>query len=307
LSSLSGNAHAAAASMTFDSIDMGRRALSSRFAGFSEYSTRTGAWTQALGRGGQGGFVGDDLSVDGWMLGRDQRLGDHAVAGFAFGETRAHDTLGDDRERSRDRQTQARLYAGSLHGDAYLLGQLGAGHFERNIERRLFTGADALPGVSSRYGGDYFTANVEAGYRLRVGDGDVVPYLGMEHARLRSDGFLEDGADGFGLQGSGWTSSRTQAIAGFRASRDWQGLSVHGYAEWQQALAADGLEAQAGFVGADAWAPLTGLQPARSGGLYGLGVSAWLSRNSMLGVGYDQRFGPRGDARMVSMRYVLGF
>src|SRR5690606_21787898 len=47
LSSLSGNAHAAAASMTFDSIDMGRRALSSRFAGFSEYSTRTGAWTQA--------------------------------------------------------------------------------------------------------------------------------------------------------------------------------------------------------------------------------------------------------------------
>ncbi|HZW17377.1 MAG TPA: S8 family serine peptidase [Luteimonas sp.] len=307
LSSLSGNAHAAAASMTFDSIDLGRRALSSRFADFAGRPDRAGAWTQVLGRGGQGGFIGDDFSVDGWMLGRDRRIGDRAVAGFAFGETRAHDALGDDRERSRDRQTQGRLYAGSLLGDGYLLGQLGTGHFDRNIERQLFTGEDRRPGVSSRYGGDYFTANVEAGYRLRAGGGELVPYLGMEHARLRSDGFLEQGADGFGLQGNGWTSSRTQAIAGFRAGYDWRGLDVHGYAEWQQTLAADGLEAQAGFVGADAWAPLPGLQPARSGGLYGLGVSAWLSRNSVLGLGYDQRFGPRGDARTVSMRYVLGF
>ena len=64
---------------------------------------------------------------------------------------------------------------------------------------------------------------------------------------------------------------------------------------------------QASFVGVDAWAPLAGLQPARSGGLFGVSVESWLSRNTRVSFGYDQRVGPRGDLHQVALRYVSAF
>ncbi|WP_282248433.1 hypothetical protein, partial [Stenotrophomonas sp. PS02300] len=83
--------------------------------------------------------------------------------------------------------------------------------------------------------------------------------------------------------------------------------SLRGYAEWQQTLSSDGLAFDASFVGVDAWAPVAGLQPARSGGLFGLSVQSWLTRNSQLSFGYDQRFGPRGDLSQVALRYSVAF
>ncbi|MNM89319.1 hypothetical protein D3C81_1015490 [compost metagenome] len=63
----------------------------------------------------------------------------------------------------------------------------------------------------------------------------------------------------------------------------------------------------AGFVGVDAWAPLVGLQPSRSGGLLGVSVESWLTRDTRMSFGYDQRFGPRGDNRQVSLRFSQEF
>jgi uncharacterized protein with beta-barrel porin domain len=96
-------------------------------------------------------------------------------------------------------------------------------------------------------------------------------------------------------------------LIGMRAERRWGGWSLRGYAEWQQHLASTGQVQEASFVGVEAWAPLSGLQPARSGGLFGLSVESWLSRNTRLAFGYDQRFGPRGDLRQVQLRYSAGF
>ena len=84
-------------------------------------------------------------------------------------------------------------------------------------------------------------------------------------------------------------------------------MSLHGYAEWQHTLSATGLDIDASFVGVDAWSSLGGLQPGRSGGLFGVGFDAWAGRDARLSFGYDQRFGPRGDDRMLSLRYVKGF
>jgi len=36
-------------------------------------------------------------------------------------------------------------------------------------------------------------------------------------------------------------------------------------------------------------------------------VESWLSRNTRLAFGYDQRFGPRGDLRQVALRYSAAF
>ncbi|NZA26075.1 S8 family serine peptidase [Luteimonas sp. SJ-92] len=308
LSSLSGELHALASSATFDAIDLGRRALSAQFG---QAAARRGVqgpqvWQRQLGQGGQGGFTGNGFALDGWMIGRDHRFGGNGVAGFAFGESRADSRRDGSRDRGRDRQTHAQLYAGSLHGNAYTLAQAGFGRFDRQLERHLFTGRRSA-GVATAYAGDFFNANLESGYRFGGHDAAVTPYVGAEYTRVDSEGFLEPGADGFGLRADPWTSSRSQAIAGVRAERGWRGLTLHGYAEWQHTLGASGLDFDASFVGADAWSPLGGLQPGRSGGLFGLGLEAWAGRRGVVTLGWDQRFGPRGDARMVSLRYALGF
>lgn len=306
LASLSGELHANAVAMTLDSIDMGRRALSARIDAFEGGVHDAGVWKRALGRGGSGGFAGNGFALDGWMIGRDGDLGGGRMAGFAFGETRAHgrvDGLGD---RSQDRQTSAAAYAGWTRGNAHVFGQAGTGRFDRDVERRLQAGDD-LSGVASRYSGDYASASVEAGWRVRAGGMAVTPYLGAEHVRLRSEGFREGGADGFGLQAAAWDARRSQAIAGLRMQGGWKGLALYGYGEWQQTLSASGFDLQASFTGVEAWSPLPGGHAARSGGVFGLGTQAWLGRGAALGLGFDQRFGPRGSDRMLSLRFLQEF
>ncbi len=306
LESLSGQAHANATAMTFDSIDMNRRALSAQFADGGGMHAPQGAWMRALGAGGQGGYLGNGYNAGGWMMGREAAIGGNGVLGFAFGETRANSSAGSTLERGRDRQTQSQLYAGWQAGNGYVLGQAGFGQYQRELDRGLLLGAERA-GVQARYGGRFLSGSVESGWRIGRGAAMLTPYVGAEYTRIDNDGFREQGGYGFGLRADDWSSSRMQALAGLRGQFLWKRVAFNGYAEWQQTLGGDGLMLDAGFVGVDAWAPVAGLQPARSAGLFGVSVDSWLSRNSRLSLGYDQRFSPRGDNRQVSLRFSSGF
>lgn len=306
LESLSGQAHATATAMTFDSIDMNRRALSSQFAEGGARSAVNGVWMRSLGGGGQGGYLGSDYSVGGWMMGGETALSSNAVLGFAFGETRANASGGVAQDRSRDRQTQSQLYAGWQRGDAYVLGQAGFGQYQRELDRGLLLGSERA-GVQARYSGNFLSSSIEAGYRLGHGAAQLTPYLGADYTRIDGGAFNEQGGYGFGLRADDWSSSRVQALAGLRGHYLWKRVAFNGYVEWQQALGGNGLSLDASFVGIDAWAPIAGLQPSRSGGLFGLSVDSWLARNTRLSLGYDQRFGPRGDNRQVSLRLQQAF
>ncbi|MCC4620415.1 S8 family serine peptidase [Xanthomonas cassavae CFBP 4642] len=306
LRSLSGRAHAASAAMTFDTIDLGRRALASHFDRLSQQPRLLGTWQRALGGPGEGGVTTAGFATSGWMMGSDLRLASGAVTGFAFGETRSN-SLGDlDGARGRDRQVQAQLYWGTTLGSAYTLGQLGFGNVNRQIERNLQLGEDRSSAFSD-YSGSYLSSNLEAGYRWGHAAASLTPYMGLDYVRLRSEGFRESGGDGFGLRADANTSSRTQVLAGMRSAYRWRGLQLGGYAEWQQALSSQGLMLDASFIGVDAWAPLRGMQPARSGGLFGIAASAPLGQQSQLRFGYDQRVGERGDDRALSLKYSADF
>ena len=188
----------------------------------------------------------------------------------------------------------------------YAAASLSTGRFDRGIERRLFAGDAARAGVFAAYSGGYTSLDLEAGRHQRLGDWQLTSYLGASHVGMRQDGFAEWGS-GFALQAKAADLSRTQAIAGLRAGRDWHGMRLSAWSEWQQTLRADGFDVQAGFTGIDAWAPLPLADAAMSGGLVGFGLEAWLGRNARLMLDVDQRFGPRGSERMGSLRYVLGF
>lgn len=305
LRSLSGEVHAAAAAATFDTLDLSRRALSSRFDDLAQGRGRSGAWLQALG-GVATPQSGVDAQVNGWMGGQDLFVDGSTVAGLAVGESRSDTRIDGVADRSRERQAQAQAYLGTHWNQAYLLGQFGTGQWQRQIDRELLLGANRY-GLHSDYDGDFAVAGLETGYRFDGRAGTLVPYLGAEHARVHSDGFREEGAAGFGLHSGASTSTRTQAIAGLRAGRQWNAFDVDGYVEWQQTLASEGLQTAASFVGVDAWSPLAASDPALSGGMFGLSAKAWLSPQSTLSFGYDQRFGPRGDTGLVSVRYAVGF
>lgn len=306
LRSLSGRAHAASAAMTFDTIDLGRRALAAHFDGLSQQPRMLGTWQRALGGPGEGGATSNGFATSGWMMGNDLRLASGAVAGFAFGETRSN-SLGDlDGARGRDRQVQAQLYWGTTLGAAYTLGQLGFGNVNRQIERNLQLGEDRSSAFSD-YSGSYLSGNLETGYRWGHTAASLTPYMGLDYVRLRSEGFRESGGEGFGLRAAASTSSRTQALAGMRSAYRWRGLQLGGYVEWQHALSSQGLMLDASFIGVEAWAPLRGMQPARSGGVFGIAASAPLGQQSQLRFGYDQRVGERGDDHALSLKYSADF
>jgi autotransporter-associated beta strand protein len=261
LASLSGELHAAADAMTFDAIGMNRRALSSRFDQLIDQPVQRGDWYQRLGEAGRGSYGANDFQMVGWMLGSDLRLGQHGVVGAAFGETRSH-KLGGSRDRGQDRQAQGQFYFGSLHGNAYALGQLGFGRYERQLRRELLLGRTSH-GVASEYSGDFLSVSFETGYRFGTDAIGMTPYLGIEYARVDRDGFVEAGANGFGLKAEASVGERTSAVGGLRAERAWKdghgrSFALRGYAEWQETLGVRGLGMDASFVGVEAWAPLVG-------------------------------------------------
>jgi len=305
LRSLSGEVHAAAMAATFDALDMGRRTLSGRMDQLAGGARRTGNWFEGVGSPAVAG-AGTGAQVSGWMAGHDLRLDGNLVAGMAVAETRGDNRFHGLSDRSRERQAQVQAYLGVQGEHAYLAGQLGSGQWQRQTDRELLAGA-SRHAVHADYDGSFRMAAVETGWRFGHAGAGLVPYLGVEHARVASDGFREEGASGFGLRTGALDAHRSQALAGLRAFGDLGDWRLQGHAEWQQTLSSDGMTPLASFVGLEAWSPLASVDPARSGGLFGVSARTWLSPRSQLGFSLDQRFGPRGDARQATVQYALEF
>jgi len=313
LASLSGQLHASAAALTFESLDSGRRALSDRFSRLADDPARlAGAWTQDLERNGllsQSGFSTLGYEISGSMQGSDWRIGRNGIAGMAVSRTQGAGWLSDLGDRTQGRQSEAQAYAGWLGARGYLQGDVGAGRFDRIVQRNLQLGVES-GAVSTTLRGSYAFANVEGGYRFGFASLHVTPYAGTQYARVGNGGFNESGMGGFGLESDGWTTQRWQGYAGLRAGREWRfghwtiGLDARG--EWQRQLAASNT-LQARFTGIDQWLPVTGMAMARSGRLFGLGLGLASGRGSMFRFDLSQRSTPRGDSRGVMAQYSQAF
>lgn len=310
LRSLSGDLHAVADAMTYDVIGAGRRALGARAEAHAADASRVQDWYQALGAPGQGALGMARYQADGWLLGSEGQLGRQGFAGMAFGEARASGGAQAGRDRGRDRQTQAIAYVGGDWNGTHMVGLLGAGRFDRQIDRGLLLG-EKMQGVATGYAGRYFTASVEAGHRMGRHQAWVSPYAGLEFTRMQRDGFTEQGAQGFGLTTRDSRTDRLQALAGVRAYRGWDTsrlgtVSLQAYAEWQRTLDGRDLDVDARFVGADSWAPLAMAERASTHVGVALELSPW--RETTLSFGYDLRNGSeeRND-RQWSSRLRVGF
>ncbi|HEX8777318.1 MAG TPA: S8 family serine peptidase [Rhodanobacter sp.] len=313
LESLSGQLHAASAAMTFEAIDAGTRALSSRFEQLLD-TPQPGAWTQGLGyhgdmsRSGYGN-VGYDLS--GWLVGQDFRLDGSGVAGFALSRSQGLGRLTESADQGYSHAIEGMLYGGTVRGAWYAMGRLGVGSYQETMRRQLQLG-NRFGGVSSDSRGRYGVVYGESGYRLWLGDTRVTPYANLEYAQINRDGFDELGGDGFGLKSGALTTARWQAGLGLRADRGWQlphggNLDLQGRLAWQQSFGLRGAVFDASFSGVNQWAPLGGIGLSRYGGVAGATLDWSMSPRSDLTLGYDHYFGQYNEATMATLNYRWSF
>ncbi|MDO1527872.1 autotransporter domain-containing protein [Fulvimonas sp. R45] len=314
LQSLSGQLHAASAAMTFEAIDASSRALSDHFDSLLDKRADFGMWTQSLNVGGdmeRSGFAGVGFQLNGWLLGSDRRIGRSGVAGFAFGQSQGQQRLSQGLDHDNSRSTEGMLYAGWLDGHWYTQGRVGFGHFQQDIGRQLLLGY-SMQGVSTRYNGSYGVAHEESGLHFDRGGSHVTPFVDVQYARVDRDGFVEQGAGGFGLRSKAQTLDRWEAGLGVRTGHRWafddgRTVEVGAHAQWQRSLASHGDVFEASFVGLEQWQPLLGIGLSRYSGLFGVKLDAMLSARTVLNFGYDYETGQHNHAQMLSARLSMAF
>ncbi|AIF47542.1 autotransporter serine protease [Dyella japonica] len=313
LSSLSGQLHAASAAMTFDAMDAGTRALSQRFDQLGDVYA-TGGWTQSLGSYGSMGRSGYDnvgYDLSGWMVGQDHRVGSNGVLGFAVSQSQDLGRLDEFADQGRSRAVEGMLYGGIVQSQWYALGRLGVGTYREDMRRHLELGSD-VESVASNVNGTYDVAYGESGYRMRWGEVSVTPYVNLQYANIRTDGFGELGGDGFGLKAASQSIERWQGGAGLRAGRDWSlsgggHLSLQAHMLWQGAFSMRGDVLDASFAVLNQWAPVGGIGLSRYGGDAGLSLDWSISQHSRLSLGMDQYVAQHEHGKMDTLAYRLSF
>ena len=185
------------------------------------------------------------------------------------------------------------------------------GSYREDMRRHLELGSD-VESVASNTNGTYNVAYGESGYRMQLGGVHITPYMSVQYADIRTDGFDELGGDGFGLKAAAQTIQRWQAGAGLRAGRDWSlsggsSLSVQAHMLWQRAFSMRGDVLDASFAALNQWAPVGGIGLSRYGGDAGLSVDWVISHRSSLSLGLDQYVAEHEHGKMDTLAYRLSF
>ncbi|WP_449428060.1 S8 family serine peptidase [Rhodanobacter umsongensis] len=313
LSSLSGQLHAASAAMTFEAIDAGTEALSSRFDQLLD-APAPGGWTQNLGSQGsmsRSGYsdVGYDLS--GIMVGADSRFGLNGVVGYAVSQSQGLGRLAESGDQGNSHALEGMLYGGVVDGNWYTMGRFGIGSYRENMQRELELGND-FSRVFSDSNGHYGLAYGESGYRITLGGMQLTPYVNLQYAQIQSDGFNEGGADGFGLMSDAQNIERWQAGVGMRAVHRWSfvgGTSLTWQTRllWQRALAMHGEIPDASFTGLTQWAPVGGIGLSRYGGVAATSLNWSFSPKSSLQLDLEKDYDQYQDGNTAMVSYKLTF
>jgi fibronectin-binding autotransporter adhesin len=315
LESLSGQLHAASAGMVLQAIDAAGRALSDRLDdedGPADGQRRT--WMRQLNQGGdmaRNGFADVDYQLNGWLVGTDVRLGQHALAGFAFSQGSGMEQLAGRFDRNRSLNTEGMVYAGWTGDHWYAQGRVGMGQYRQRINRMVLLGS-SYQGVWTQYDGRYNVAYGESGLRFDVGPARLMPFVELEYDRVTRDGFAEQGAGGFGLKAGDQALSRWQSGLGLKLAHQWQfaggrSLGLDARAQWRRTLSASGAAFDASFVGLDEWRPLTGVGLSRRSAVFGLDLDARPSANTRVKLGYEYLTGDRGRGGAASAHFSLAF
>jgi uncharacterized protein with beta-barrel porin domain len=250
--SLSGQAHASAQDMLLDHAAPPPQ-LHARLDRLRPGTA--GYWSQQH-RGGLAGTLGD-ASSGADIAGYDQWLGERLLFGGSVqrGQLQAKFERENGRVRSPTQMANAYLHYRGDDG-LYATGLFGAGRMRLAMDRTLdFADAGRHVAHSQRVF-DTSLLHVEAGRHLSLGEGKLTPFVAVEHASLRADGFTESGDTGFELEAAPLRQQRSSAEVGTRyawqwhadGGNQWMRFDVSG--RYRRVLAIDGDPLRAAFIGA---------------------------------------------------------
>jgi fibronectin-binding autotransporter adhesin len=314
LESLSGQLHAASAAMLFDGIDASGDALSEHVDDLVSGRASSGIWYGDLGWQGdlqRSGYAGASFRSSGGMAGADMRFGQHALLGFAAGQSRGFGQLDAAWDHNRTWMNNVALYGGLVNGPWYASAHVASGWYREDMQRLLQLGSLASP-VGTDSTGRYVSGALEGGRLFRVGGTEVVPFADVRYQRLDLGGFSEQGGLGYGLTADARTAGRAQAGFGVRAERGWRlsngmRMELDGSAGWRHTLHQYGSVFEASFTGFDQWLPVEGVGLSRNTTTLRAGLSLWPTRDFGLRIGFVREQGQRERAGSAMLQGAVTF
>jgi len=320
LDSLSGELHAATSIALVEGSRHVRDAALSRRAGATspggDEAAATGVWVQAIG--GSGTLDGNantartEANSNGLLMGVDRQFGGWQV-GLLAGTGRTDVKQQDGRRaKSKIDNTHFGAYASHNWGGFGLRGGLAWSEHDIDSTRELaFAGySDTL---SARYDGRTRQAFIEAGYRFGGREAGLEPYLQVARVEVDMKSINERGGAA-ALQGDVDDSRTTLATAGVRFDKGLKAsfqqdswLHVRGGVGYRHASGDRNPMAKLGFAsGGDTFA-VSGAPIADSAVVAELGLSAWLTANQQLELGYTGQFGDESRDHGVNLRWSVRF
>jgi autotransporter-associated beta strand protein len=314
LTSLSGQLHAASASMLFDSIDATGDALSRRFVSLLDGSAKAGIWYGNLGWQGDlagGGYAGASYRSDGSLAGADLRIGPHALLGYAVGSSRGYGRLDAAWDHSNNWIDHVTLYGGWSAGAWYASARVGSGWYRADMQRLLMLGGLAAP-VASQSSGRYQAGALESGFQWQAGMIRLTPFVDLRYQRVQQGAFAEQGGYGFGLAANAHAAGRLQSGLGLRVDRGWRlvngmALMVDGSAAWRHALHQYGAAFDASFTGFDQWLPVNGVGLSRNESVLHAGLALWPTARTSVRLGVTREQGERQQATTAMLQGTIAF
>jgi len=320
LDSLSGELHAATSIALVEGSRHVRDAALSRRAGATspggDEAAATGVWVQAIG--GSGTLDGNantartEANSNGLLMGVDRQFGGWQV-GLLAGTGRTDVKQQDGRRaKSKIDNTHFGAYASHNWGGFGLRGGLAWSEHDIDSTRELaFAGySDTL---SARYDGRTRQAFIEAGYRFGGREAGLEPYLQVARVEVDMKSINERGGAA-ALQGDVDESRTTLATAGVRFDKGLKAsfqqdswLHVRGGVGYRHASGDRNPMAKLGFAsGGDTFA-VSGAPIADSAVVAELGLSAWLTANQQLELGYTGQFGDESRDHGANLRWSVRF
>ncbi len=279
--------------------------------------SRASAHIGALRSGSPAGFwsapssmVSTDAGTftDAQTTGYDQWIGDRLLLGSSFGWSQGNLRFNRSGGSARSQSPQCNAYL-LRTGDngSYVMGEVGYAHHQLDLDRSIDLGKE-VHGARSERNLEVTHAYLEAGRGIRVGDGQLTPFVAVSHAALRGDGFIEQGNSGFELIAQPSLHQRTSGNVGFRYARHWRWgedrwMQLNLDARYQYLLGAND-DMRAAFTGTPTVAfDLNGLPHGRNNGWFEMNLTGGNSDHWSWRLSYDNR----ADNKTASLGVELGF
>ncbi|WP_208738871.1 autotransporter outer membrane beta-barrel domain-containing protein [Phytopseudomonas daroniae] len=303
--SLSGELHASLQSALLDDSRYLREGVNARLLAAQHLLPGSGQlnqgdgvtfWLQGYGGWARNEGDGNASTLDhdsrGTLFGGDIALDDAWRIGAAIGL--GSSDLKDGRDSSADVDTRSLALYASGQWDAVKL-RVGASHSWHDVDtrRNVHFGSFSERNKAS-YDATTTQAFAELGYRLAAADFQVEPFIGLAHAKVKSDGFSERGGDS-ALSAGNEKRDITYSTLGAHAALpvgQFAGspVSLQGSLGWQHAFGNDTPDSHLAFTTGDAFS-IRGTPLERDSAVAQLGIQTQLNRNIAVDLSYSGRFG----------------